>query len=106
MYRTGSGASLLSPATKLQQGNIVTPVCDAVHREGRGRGVLCPSIHHMSHEQGVSVQGSLFRGLCLRVSVWQVSIQGGLSVQGVSVQGRSLSRVVHCRGLFVWEVSV
>ena len=86
---------------------------------------LCPSMHHRSHDQGVSVQGvsfwrSLSRGSLSRgVSVQVVSVQGrfcprgslsggspsrGVSVQGVcpgrgvSVQGGSLSE-----GISVWR---
>ena len=97
----------LLPATKLWQGNVFTSGCQQSCPQ---RG-LCPSMHHRSHDWGVSVQGglclgglcpgrSLSRGLCLGslsrgVSVWGVSVQGslclGVSVQGVSVWG-SLSR--------------
>ena len=49
--------NLLSPATKLRQGNVFTPVCDSVH----GGWCLCPSMHHRSHDQGGLCPG----GLCL-----------------------------------------
>ena len=55
-----------------------TPVCDSVHR-----GVLCPGMHHRSHDQGVSVQGVSVQG--------RVSVQGGFSVQGGLCPGGSLS---------------
>ena len=60
--------ALLPPATKLLEGNVLTPVCDSVHG-------------------GVSVQGrSLSRGVLSRgVFVQGVSFQGGLS-KGVSVR--------------------
>ena len=57
-------------------------VKNSVHR---GWG-LCPSMHHRSHDQGVSVQG---------VSVQWVSIwgsQSGGSLSGVLCPGGSLSR--------------
>ena len=49
---------VLLPAMKLRQGDVFTPVCDSVHREG-----LCPSMHHRSHDQGRSLsrRGSLSR---------------------------------------------
>ena len=50
----------LPPATKLQQGNVFTRVCDSVHRGG-----LCPSIHYRSHDQGGLCPGGLCQGgLC------------------------------------------
>ena len=50
-------------------------------------GCLYPSMHHRSHDQGISVQGvSVLSGLCPGVCVW------GGSVQEVSVQRGSLSR--------------
>ena len=52
---TARVAEFLPPATKLQQGNVFTPICDSVH--GGGGGGLCPSMHHRSHDQGVSVGG-------------------------------------------------
>ena len=60
-------------------------------------GSICASMHHRSHDQGISVQGggalsggSLSGSLCLGVSVW-----GSLS-RGFSVNG-SLSRGVSIR---------
>ena len=74
--------------------------------------ILCPSMHHRSHDQGglcpggslsmgVSVQGSLSRG----VSVQGVSVQESLS-RGVSVQEESLSKGGLCLGVSVQGVSV
>ena len=70
---------LLPPATKLQQGNVFTSVCDSVHR-----GV---SIQEGSLSEGVSVQGvSVQGGPCPR----GVSVQrGGVCPSGGSLSGRS-----------------
>ena len=66
----------------VEQGNVFTGVC------GQGRG-LCPSKHHRSHDQQVSVQGGLCpEGLC----------PGGLCLRGVSVHWGSLSRGVFVQG--------
>ena len=54
----------LSPATKLRQGNVFTPVFDSIHRGSLSGGGLCPG--------GGSVQG------------W--SLSGGISVHGVSAR--------------------
>ena len=67
---------------KLWQGNVFTPVCDSVHG-----AVLCPSMHHRSHDGGVSVQG---RPLSTASLSRRVSVQGDVSVQG----GGSLSMEV------------
>ena len=34
--------TLLPPATKLQEGNVFTPVCDSVHKGVSAQGGLCP----------------------------------------------------------------
>ena len=60
--------------TKLRQGNVFTPMCHSVHREGG----LYTSIHHRPNDQG----GSLSRG---------ISVQGGLCPRG-SLSSRSLFR--------------
>ena len=77
-----SYAWYLPSATKCRQGNVFTPVCDSVHREG-----LCPSIHHRSHDQG---------GLCPGVSLSEGLCPGGLCLGGLcsegSLSGGSLSR--------------
>ena len=68
--------NLLPPATKLWQGNVVTPVCDSVHRRVSVQGV---SVQGVSI-QGVSVQGVSVQGVSVQeVSVWG-SLSGGLSV--------------------------
>ena len=85
----------------LRQGIVFTPVCDSVHR---GRG-LCPSMHHRSHDQRVSVRGGSVRGgLCLSTRVFvQGSLRGSLS-RGSLLNGGglcprgSLSRGVSVRG--------
>ena len=86
-YPIGTVSHLLPPATSLRQGNVYTPVCDSVHRR-------------------ISVWGSLFeRGLCLReVSVWGVSVQGGLSKSGLCQGDRCLGSLF--LGRSVKEVSV
>ena len=72
------------PQTKLREGNVFTPLCHSVHR---GRG-LCPSMHHRSHDLGVSVQ---WGGLCpVGVSVQGDSLQVGLCPGGLC-PGGSLS---------------
>ena len=103
---------------KLRQSNVFTRVCDSVH-EGRGSlsqdapqvtwpevcpGGLCPSIHHGSHNQGVSVHrvsvqgwGLCPPGLCPglgSLSRVGVSVQGGLCPGGISVQGWDLCLVM------------
>ena len=85
---------LLPPATKLWQGNVFTPVCHSVHG-----GCLCPSMHHRSHDRGVSVKGGLCpggslsrgslsgRSLCPGSLCPGVSLSEGLCLGGVSVLG-------------------
>ena len=92
--------TLLPPATKLGQGYVFTHVCDSVHR-----GVLCPSMHHRSHDLG----GSLSRG----VSVWGVSVQGGFLSRGGGgfcpgglCPGGSLSRGSLFGGISIWRGSL
>ena len=69
----------LPPATKLRQGNVFTPVCDSVHREGGlCLGGLCPG------PGWISVWGG---ALSRQGSVGGVSVQEGLCPEGVSVQG-------------------
>ena len=58
-----------------------------------GGGGLCPSMHHRSHDWGVSVQG----GLCPGGSVQGGSLSGGSLSGRVSVQWGSLSRGVSVR---------
>ena len=81
-------------------------------------GSLCPSMHHRSHDQGVSVhEGLCPRGVSVRgsLSMEGVSVHGGesLSIEGVSVHGRDLrpwKRLavpgVSVRGVSVQGVSV
>ena len=73
--------SQLLPSASKRQGNVFTQVCLSVILF---KGGLCPSMHHRSHDRGVSVKGGVSvqrdlnsgGGLC----------EGGLSVQGVSVR--------------------
>ena len=94
---------LLQIATKLQQCNVFTPVCDSVHRGLYVQGDLCPM---GSLSKGVSVQGDL----CWGVSVQGVSVQGGLfpgclSVQGGLCLGGSLSTETPCMVTCGWYAS-
>ena len=73
---------LLPPATKFRQGNVLQ-LYVILFTMG-----LCPSMHHRSHDQGVSVQGGLCPGgLCPRGSLSRRSLYGGLCPGG-SVLGR------------------
>ena len=78
---------IISTARKwsLEQGNVFTGVCLSTARG------LCPSMHHRSHDRGVSIQGGLCpRGahLCPGGSLFRE----GLCPGRVSVQGQSRSR--------------
>ena len=82
---------LLPPATKLRQGNIFTSVCQEFCPQGSGG--LCPSMHHRSHDWGVSGGVSVQRGLCPGGLCPGGSLSKGVSVWGVSVQGGDLCPV-------------
>ena len=77
---------------KLWQGNVFTPVCHFVHGGGSLSGG--PSLSRV-----ISVQV---------VSVWEVSVQGGVFVQdglcpwGVYVQGGLCPWGVYVQGVYVW----
>ena len=69
------------------------------------RGVLCPSMHHKSHDKRVCVQG----GLCVQgvsvwgsLSRWGVCPGGSLSKGGLSRVGKSLSKGVSVRETPIW----
>ena len=83
-------------------GKVMSPVCQSFFSQG----VLCPSMHHRSHDWGVSVQGGLCLGcLCQGGGVSRgFSVQGGVSVRGVSV-GCSLARRGLCWGSLSGRVS-
>ena len=91
---------LLLPATKLQLGNVFTPISHSVH------GSLCPSMHHRSHDWGGLCPGR-GRGLC---PVGFLSGGRGFLSSGVSVWGRgSVSwggGLCLGEGVSVWGVSV
>ena len=81
----GGASLLLSPATKLRQSNVFTPVCDSVHRGGLG---LClGGLPSGVSVQGVSVRGSLFLGSLSRGCLCPGGLCPGVSVHGVSVWG-------------------
>ena len=85
---------LLPTATQLRKGNVFTPVCDSVH----GRGGLCSSMHHRSHDQGgLCPRGG---GLCTGESLlggWESLSRGWVSVHGGLCSGGSLSKGVSVR---------
>ena len=76
-------------------------------------GCLCPSMHHKSHDQvsvsgGVSVQGGSVCGGCLSrggLCLWGVSVQGRFCL-GVSVQGGLCRGGSQSRGVSVQGGSV
>ena len=100
------------PQTKLQEGNVSTPVCHSVHMGGSvpacitkgslSSGGLCLG----GLSRGVSVQRVSVQG----ISVQQVSVQGGLCTWGLcpgrSLYMGSLSRGSLSRGVSVQGVSV
>ena len=109
----------LSPATKLRQGNVFTPVCDSFHRGGLcpvgslSKGVLCPG-GSLSREVCVQV-GLCPRGLCpgglcpgslrQRGSLSRGSLLRGSLSRGVSVQGTSSVRETPTYGN-MWTISI
>ena len=79
---------------------VMSPVCQSFFSQG----VLCPSMHHRSHDWGVSVQGSLCLGcLCQGGGVSRgFSVQGGVSVQGCLCRMFS-GQAGSLLGVSVWE---
>ena len=82
---------ILTPATKLRQDNVFTPVCHSVHR---GRGSLSQHAPQVTWPRGVSVWGGvLCPGGSLSGGVCPEGVSrgpGGLCPEGVSVRGVSV----------------
>ena len=76
------------PQTKLQEGNVSTPVCHSVHMGG--------SVPACITKGSLSSGGLCLGGLCLG------GLSRGVSVQGVSVQGVSVKQVSVHGGLCTW----
>ena len=70
----------------LGQGNVFTPVCHSVHREG-----WFPRMHHRSHDQGDLHP----EGVC---------IQGGLHPGWSASRGSAFRGALHPGGLYPGEV--